>query len=59
MKETFMVDLTDRLTRLASGEFVVARGGEDGKKYGPQFSNSGVSIDHMVKTVNSRIFCVW
>jgi hypothetical protein len=52
MKETCMVDLNDRLIRLTSGEFVVTRGGEDGKTYGLQFSNNGVSIDRMAKTVS-------
>jgi hypothetical protein len=55
MKETFMVDLNNRLMLLASGDFVVTQG-EDGK-YGLQFSNSGVPIDHtVVKSVKSRIF---
>jgi hypothetical protein len=56
MKETLMVDLNDRLAVLASGEFVVTQGDEDGK-YGFQFSSNGVSNDRMVKTVKSRI-CV-
>lgn len=37
VKETCMVDLNDGLMRLASGEFVVTRGGEDGKTCGLQF----------------------
>jgi hypothetical protein len=57
MKETFMVDLNDRLLLLASGDFVVTRGGEDGKMFGLQFSNSGVPVGaRIVKSVKSRIF---
>ena len=57
MKETFMVDLNDRLMLLASGDFVVTQGGEDGKMFGLQFSNSGVPVGaRIVKSVKSRIF---
>jgi hypothetical protein len=58
LKETFLIDLNDRLKRLASGVFNVTRDGDDGK-YGVEFSRTCFPLAEkttVLKSVPSRIF---